>query len=203
MIVARYQGTAPAPEFLRRIREHQIGGVILFSENTSGGTDPMTKAIRAMQSQARAAHDYPLLIMTHQEGGAVKRLAQAPPARAPNAMSSAAVAYGEGRATGTALRRLGVNLDLAPVADVERAPNSFLGTRAFGSQSRVVEQRACAFAGGGRRLAASATRSSISRGWARLRPAPISNRSQSTPPRPTCAPTTAPTAAAGEGREPW
>ena len=39
-------------------------------------------------------------------------------------------------------------MDLAPVADVERVSNSFLGTRSFGSDPSVVESRACAFAQG-------------------------------------------------------
>ncbi|MBV9168001.1 MAG: hypothetical protein JO342_17830, partial [Solirubrobacterales bacterium] len=46
------------------------------------------------------------------------------------------------------LRSVGINVDLAPVADVERAPGSFLGTRSFGSDPALVAARACAFARG-------------------------------------------------------
>jgi beta-N-acetylhexosaminidase len=63
-------------------------------------------------------------------------------------MSSAAVAHEQGVAAGRLLRSVGVNVDLAPVADVERAPNSFLGTRSFGSDPASVAARACAFARG-------------------------------------------------------
>jgi beta-N-acetylhexosaminidase len=85
--------------------------------------------------------------MTDQEGGEVRRLPGAPEL-APAAMNSTAVAYAQGAATGRLLRSVGVNVDLAPVADVERASNSFLGTRSFGSDPAVVAARACAFARG-------------------------------------------------------
>jgi beta-N-acetylhexosaminidase len=63
-------------------------------------------------------------------------------------MSSKAVAHAQGVAAGRLLRSVGVNVDLAPVADVERASNSFLGTRSFGSNPAEVAARACAFARG-------------------------------------------------------
>jgi beta-N-acetylhexosaminidase len=63
-------------------------------------------------------------------------------------MDSTAVARSEGAAAGRFLRSAGVNVDLAPVADVERAPGSFLGSRSFGSSPSVVAARACAFAKG-------------------------------------------------------
>jgi beta-N-acetylhexosaminidase len=58
-------------------------------------------------------------------------------------MTSATVAFAQGQATGRLLRTVGLNVDLAPVADVERVGGSFLGTRAFGSAAK-----ACAFAEG-------------------------------------------------------
>jgi beta-N-acetylhexosaminidase len=63
-------------------------------------------------------------------------------------MSSDSVALREGQATGRLLRSVGVNLDLAPVADVEHVQGSFLGTRSFGSSPSIVASRACAFAQG-------------------------------------------------------
>ena len=148
MIVARYSGTTPSRELLQRIREHEIGGVILFGENTIDGASETQHAIASMQRDARYAHNYPLLIMADQEGGTVKRLPDDPPVLAASDMRSSSGARAEGYATGVALRRIGINLDLAPVADVEQAPDSFLGTRAFGSTASIVEERACAFAAG-------------------------------------------------------
>jgi beta-N-acetylhexosaminidase len=46
------------------------------------------------------------------------------------------------------LRSIGVNVDLAPVADVEQVAGSFLQARSFGSTAAQVGRRACAFARG-------------------------------------------------------
>jgi beta-N-acetylhexosaminidase len=148
MIVARFSGPEPPPAFLARIRRGQIGGVILFADNLGGGSQPTRALTAALQRAASAGGNPALLIMTDQEGGSVRRLSWAPPELAASAMGSSAIARTEGEAAGRALHAAGINVDLAPVADVLRAPGSFLGTRAFGSSPTTVAARACAFAGG-------------------------------------------------------
>jgi beta-N-acetylhexosaminidase len=70
------------------------------------------------------------LVFADQEGGAVRAFRELPPARAPRSYVSAADAFAAGRATGLALRRAGVHVDLAPVLDAARGP---LGGRHFRS----------------------------------------------------------------------
>jgi beta-N-acetylhexosaminidase len=147
-IVTRMSGTAPSATLLANIRAGRLGGVILFTESFADGSAAAARAIGHLQSAARAAGTWPLLIMTDQEGGEVRRLAKAPPHLAPRSMSSTQVAYAEGLATGRALEGVGVNVDLAPVADVEQVAGSFLGTRSFGASPVLVGERACAFARG-------------------------------------------------------
>jgi beta-N-acetylhexosaminidase len=147
MIVARFTGPHPSQSFLARIRAGEVGGVILFSDNVSGGLTAARALTAELQRAARDGNQPPLLIMTDQEGGEVKRL-PGPPTLSPAAMTSSAVAFAQGQATGRMLRSVGVNVDLAPVADVERVAESFLGTRSFGSDPAAVAQRACAFAKG-------------------------------------------------------
>lgn len=148
LIVSGYAGASPPRELLARVRAGQIGGVILFGENTAGGLAGTRAAIAELQAAARQAGTYPLLVMTDQEGGEVRRLASLPPWRSARDMGSAPGALAQGLATGRALRELGVNVDLAPVADVESNPQSFLGARSFGSTPGTVARRACAFAAG-------------------------------------------------------
>jgi beta-N-acetylhexosaminidase len=121
--------------------------VILFGDNTAAGLEATRRAVGELQVAARQGGNPPLLIMTDQEGAAVRRL-PGPPELAPADMSSTAVARAQGAAAGRLLRSVGVNVDLAPVADVERASGSFLGTRSFGPNPAVVAARACAFARG-------------------------------------------------------
>jgi beta-N-acetylhexosaminidase len=147
-LITRLNGTTASPRLLARIRAHQLGGVILFSETFAAGAAQATRTIGQLQKVARAAGAWPLLIMTDQEGGEVRRLASAAPRLAPRQMTSTQVAHDEGLAAGKALRGVGVNVDLAPVADVEQITDSFLAERSFGSSAQLVAQRACAFAQG-------------------------------------------------------
>jgi beta-N-acetylhexosaminidase len=141
-IVTGMDGTFPSRALRARVRRGEVGGVILFGPNVG---PRLGRAIAALQAAARAGGNPPLLIAVDQEGGAVKRLRSLPPARAP-AQMSAATAAREGAATGRALHARGINVNLAPVADVNHG--SFLGSRSFGSDPGAVASAACAFAGG-------------------------------------------------------
>jgi beta-N-acetylhexosaminidase len=147
MIVARFAGPTPPASLLDRVRRGEVGGVILFADNVAGGTLATRRLTQGLQRAAAQGGNPPLLIMTDQEGGTVKRLS-GPPDLAAADMTSQTSAQSEGAATGRLLRLAGVNVDLAPVADVEQAPGSFLGTRAFASSPLEVAGRACGFAHG-------------------------------------------------------
>ncbi len=76
------------------------------------------------------------------------------------ATGSVSTATSQGRATGTDLRRWGINWDLAPVADVPSSGDSFISRqgRAFSFSAPTVARYATAFATGlqSRRVAAAA-----------------------------------------------
>lgn len=147
LMVAKFAGDRPSRTFLQRIRLGQIGGVILFADNLVGGPTLIRAVTQDLQVAASQGGNPPLLVMTDQEGGAVRRI-PGPPLLAPTEMGSAATAFQQGQAAGSLLRSVGINVDLAPVADVDADANSFLGTRAFGSSPALVADRACAFAAG-------------------------------------------------------
>jgi len=155
-LAGTYDGRTPPEDLVRRVRAGQLGGVILFADNTAGGVPATRRAVDRLQAAAKAGGNPRLLIMTDQEGGLVKRLPGAPD-RAPAAMTSVTVARDQGAATGRLLRRAGVTMDLAPVADVTRVRGSFLQTRSFGTDPAAVARRACAFAAGLRAQGVAAT----------------------------------------------
>ncbi len=155
-LAGTYDGRTPPDDLVRRVQAGQLGGVILFADNTAGGVPATRRAVDRLQAAAKAGGNPRLLIMTDQEGGLVKRLPGAPD-RAPAAMTSATVARDQGAAAGRLLRRAGVTMDLAPVADVTRVRGSFLQTRSFGTDPAVVARRACAFAAGLRAQGVAAT----------------------------------------------
>jgi beta-N-acetylhexosaminidase len=159
-IVTGYVGRTPPRTVLRAVRAGRIGGVILFSNNMP--TPGVAKrAIDRLQAWARAGGMPPLLVMIDQEGGIVHRLPTLPPSRSPasigRATDPAKTAASQGLATGRALHRYGFNVNLAPVVDVPRVKNSFLGNRAYSRSASVVASAGCAFAGGNERGGVAAT----------------------------------------------
>jgi beta-N-acetylhexosaminidase len=144
-LLVRMDGPSPSASFLARVRRGEIGGVVLFRDNIPR-SGPAGLVAR-LQAAARAGGQLPLLISIDQEGGGVKRL-PGPPTRAPSAMTSVAAARAEGVATGRYLRRLGVDLDLAPVLDVPSSRRAFIASRAFSSDPVTAGARGAAFAAG-------------------------------------------------------
>ena len=87
------------------------------------------------------------LVFVDQEGGDVRAFPDAPPAQSARRIRSKAEAFDAGRATGSALRRQGVDVDLAPVLDLPDGP---LGSRQFRSPFfGVAFARGLAAAGAG------------------------------------------------------
>jgi beta-N-acetylhexosaminidase len=94
-----------------------------------------------------------LLIAVDQEGGSIKRIPWAPPTLSAAQMGRiglASVARRQGLSTGSALHALGINVDLAPVADVPASTSSFMyrAGRTFSSSPLRTALLADAFATG-------------------------------------------------------
>ena len=127
-LVVGMDGTRPSQSLLRRARRGRIGGVILFSHNFRSAAG--LRAITTRLQRAAADGGRPrLLIAVDQEGGLVKRVSWIPPRLSPprlGELGSTERARGQGRRTGAALRDLGINTNLAPVADVPASRASFM-----------------------------------------------------------------------------
>jgi len=131
-VIYSYNGlTAPA-SLLNLIRHGDVGGVVFFSPNISSVAQlrgVIEEMIAANASKSNPARRYPLLLMTDQEGGEVRRLQWAGPDQseaqigASSDPASAAAKAGAQAASG--LRAVGMNLNLAPVLDVYRQAGDF------------------------------------------------------------------------------
>jgi beta-N-acetylhexosaminidase len=127
-LVVSMNGTRPSESLLRRVRQGRIGGVILFSHNF-GSAAGLRAITRKLQRAAANGGQPRLLIAVDQEGGLVKRISWIPPRLSPPQMGelgSSETARRQGRRTGAALRDLGINTNLAPVADVPASGASFM-----------------------------------------------------------------------------
>jgi beta-N-acetylhexosaminidase len=150
-LVVRMSGTTPSAALLDRVRNGEIGGVILFGENISSA-DQVRALTQALQAAAKAGGRPTLLISTDQEGGDIKRIPWAPPTLSPpemGALGSTTTAREQGAMTGAALLDLGINCNLAPVADVP-GPGSFMEAmgRTWSSDPNVTASLSNAFARG-------------------------------------------------------
>jgi beta-N-acetylhexosaminidase len=149
-IITGFDGGSVPDSLKKAIRRGRIAGVVLFSGNgtSADAVHALTKRLQGVP-QPRGLRS-PLLVMTDQEGGLVKRL-EGPPAASAEQMGRRGSEYSkhQGRATGKLLRSAGVNIDLAPVLDVARAGGAIDSEhRAFGHSARKVARAGNAFARG-------------------------------------------------------
>jgi beta-N-acetylhexosaminidase len=146
-LVVAMSGTSASPSLLARMRAGQIGGVILSVGNVRSVAQvrALTDSLRAA---ARAGGQPPPLVAVDQEGGPIRRLPWAPPFRSAEQMGSlsAAAVRAQGLATARALLAAGIDVDLAPVADVPNGPGSFIAARGRGFSSDPARAAALATA---------------------------------------------------------
>ena len=126
LVVLRFAGTS-APGYVREVlREGRAAGAILFRDNL---VDPAQT--EALTAQLRRGAAGPPLICVDQEGGEIRILPWAPPARSQPEQAAAGAVRADALASARALRGAGVNVSLAPVADVASVPGAALAGRAF------------------------------------------------------------------------
>jgi beta-N-acetylhexosaminidase len=150
-IVVGVDGTGLTPELKQAIRGGKVAGVVLFEADfpSRAAGRELIAAVQAVR-RPRQLRRLPLLVMTDQEGGEVKRV-DGPPEGSAAAMGAAGPAYArrQGQATAANLRSLGVNVDLAPVLDVARPGGVIAATeRGFGETAARVAATAVPFAQG-------------------------------------------------------
>ncbi|HEX6290731.1 MAG TPA: beta-N-acetylhexosaminidase [Herpetosiphonaceae bacterium] len=147
-LMLSFEGRQATPDVLKALAETRANGVILFAHNI-GSPAELHALNRQLQAYAAAIGLPPLLIAIDQEGGTVTRL-RAPLTTPPSQMAQAATgdaaaAYDCARITGRQLRAFGINVNFAPVLDVNCNPaNPVIGTRSFGQDAAAVGEFALA-----------------------------------------------------------
>ena len=142
-----FPGLEP-PDWVRRRLSEGLGGVVLFAWNVR---DPeqvagLVDALRAERSEVVVAID--------EEGGDVTRLEAATGSSYPGNLALGAVDDVDltrrvASSMGAELRAVGVDLNLAPVADVlANTASRIVGVRSFGSEPELVARHVAAFVTG-------------------------------------------------------
>jgi len=128
------------------VEEFHAGGMVVMGRNLHNTTErpvPIIDAlaVRTMLDSLQALAKVPLFLPTDQEGGRVSRFGTAPFTQMPAAgnLPHPKAAYVAAHQTGIELRTVGVNMNFAPVADINSQPdNPVIGDRSFGSTPEAV-----------------------------------------------------------------
>jgi beta-N-acetylhexosaminidase len=137
-----------APEWVLEEIDGGLGGICLFGYNVRDG-----EQLARLTASLCAGRD-DLLLGIDEEGGDVTRLEGArgssyPGNGALGIVDDVALTERVAAAIGADLRAVGVNLDFAPVADVNvNAANPVIGIRSFGGNQELVARHVAAFVRG-------------------------------------------------------
>lgn len=161
MLMLGFRGLTadPGDEFQRLAASGRPCGIILFDRDVASNGErniASPEQLRNLTAALRQAAKAPIFIGIDQEGGQVRRLK--PKNGFLDLPSAQSMGQGNVEATlnmalrlGAELRDLGINVDLAPVADVDSNPfNPAIGKlgRAFSSDAALVSAHALAFGQG-------------------------------------------------------
>lgn len=144
------------PDWLRRRLAGGMGGVCLFGWNVRG-VDQVAELTAALRAENPA-----VVVSTDEEGGDVTRLESATGSSFPGnwalgVVDDVGVTAEVAAGIGSLCARAGVNLDLAPVADVNSNPaNPVIGIRSFGADPDLVARHVAAFVQGLQRCGVAA-----------------------------------------------
>ena len=145
MMMVQFDGQrlAESPDLAALISTYHVGGLVLLEANAH---DPQQVAQLVDEAQRQAAQSgsrVPLFVSINHEGGNVVRISQGvtgfPGNMAIAATGRPEYAYAAAAMEAQELRAMGINMDLAPVLDVnDNVLNPVIGVRSFGESPAQV-----------------------------------------------------------------
>lgn len=161
MVGFRGQSLDDAPDMAQALQDGKVGGVILFDydvvDKKRGRNIASPEQLRALTKSIRERSPLPPFIAVDQEGGRVMRLKPRngfpdwPSAAALGDTGETTQVYATGKEMGEMLREFGINVNFAPVLDVNTNPdNPVIGKleRSFANDPEQVAAMGTAFAKG-------------------------------------------------------
>jgi beta-N-acetylhexosaminidase len=123
------------------INKYKVGGFILLGQNIKD-TNQTLSLINSLKA-SNSANKIPLFLGIDEEGGRISRLAgeftRLPTNKAIGEKNNSELSFNIGNILGEELKAFGLNLDFAPVLDINSNPkNPIIGDRSFGANSEVV-----------------------------------------------------------------
>lgn len=123
---------------LKKLLDAGVSGVVLFARNID-----TPEQVAELNYSIKRYAGRPIYIGLDQEGGLVQRLRQGftrvPPMRAVGSVADVELARRLGRLLGRELRAVGVDVNYAPILDVDTNPkNPIIGNRSFSRDAELV-----------------------------------------------------------------
>ncbi|SFF79630.1 beta-N-acetylhexosaminidase [Actinacidiphila alni] len=149
-VIYSYPGLTPPAALLSAIGEGRAAGVIFFGENIASESQIAAVTAQLAQAAADGPVAAPLLLMTDQEGGLIRRLPGAPSLSEKQIGQSSQAQIDASRAgsgAGQNLSGVGMNVNLAPVLDVFYQAGNFIDRdqRSYSSDPNAVASLGRAF----------------------------------------------------------
>ena len=143
MFIIRMHGKKITNELEQLIKEYNIGGICLYSKNYNN-YEEMLSLINDLKELNKKYNKEPLFIAIDQEGGRVNRL----PKDIKNILSAKKISKKDkyiteaGNITGEILFKSGINMNFAPVLDIQRFDDNHpIGNRCFGTNAKDVSKK--------------------------------------------------------------
>ena len=133
----------------KALEKYAIGGIIYFDKNIRSESQ-----FKEMVENTKLYTKDPIFVAVDEEGGKVSRIAnkgigtKVPAALEIGQTKEVLKAVEAGEMIGSNLSEVGINLAVAPVADIAYTENSVLGDRSFGGDPQLVAEMAMAMAQG-------------------------------------------------------
>ena len=134
-----FTGTTVTKDLASILKAYTPGGVIFFKRNL----ESVEQIVDLTNGLQKLSPRSPLLVAIDQEGGRVSRLPGEftifPPCEQLGQCNSYELAYSAAATIAKELRAVGINMNMAPVLDVNSNPdNPVIGDRAFGATPEIV-----------------------------------------------------------------
>jgi beta-N-acetylhexosaminidase len=141
LFIVGFNGYSVPAEFKEFIQEYSLGGTIYFKRNVQSPAQ-LAELSNELQFSCRSAETPPLFISIDHEGGKINRLVK-PFTKFPGndylgELGSPKIGFEFGAVIAKELKAVGVNVNYAPVVDVNsNKDNPIIKTRAFSSDPEV------------------------------------------------------------------
>ncbi len=149
LFMVGFKGVEVKATIRELIEDYYVGGIIFFRHNIKSLPQIATLSNELQKISSKVNRGFPLLVATDQEGGIVTRLTGGthfPGNMVIGAAGDTDLAAKIGQATARELKAVGINMNLAPVLDINNNPaNPVIGVRSYGETPELVAEMGKAY----------------------------------------------------------